>query len=177
MMDDEFSASSLMHFLNESAGEAAAAPASPASLASSQMRLQSLVEKSMNKVALTACSTASTESPSRPGSSSSPSPPPKEVMVPATPKVPVVSQDFRRRQSSKNLDSDIKSPAGSAPKPPLYKSLSTTSDLDNKAVPGKDLNKLFNEAAEAKAEVEKEPSDKKRKREPQAGWDVPHCNA
>ena len=172
MMDEEFSASSLINFLNEAGPDPeAAGPSSPVSLPSSQMHLQSLVEKSMKKNG----SSASTESPSRPGSSSTPSPPPSEVMVPATPNLPANQEGFRRRQSSKNLDSDVKTTEGAVPKPPLFKSLSTTSDLDNQAVPAKDLNKLFNEAAEAKALVEKEPADtqkKKGSKQPQASCSV-----
>ena len=173
MMDDEFSASSLLDFLSH---EPAPVPASPVSQASSQQRFHTLVH---GKSTVGQSPTSSTATPNNNGAStgnmSSPTPSEAVISAPATP-APAECRDFRRRASSKNMDTDKKS-TETPPKPPLYKSLSTTSDLDGQPqkqeLPPQDLANLFEEVSEAKAAVAKEPADKnKAKKPPQADL---HC--
>ena len=148
---DEFGANSLLSFLDGHESQMSQDPATPPS----QLKLHALVGMGSGD-----SPTDSTRTPS-------------SATEPACQALPAGAAAFRRRTSSKNMDSAEKPQASTVPRAPLYKSASTTSnfeDDDNAPLAKKDLAEMFNQVSEAKARVDAEPADKKaKKKQPEAG--------
>ena len=153
---DECGLDTLLNFLDgQDDSQIAVAPATPSP---SQQRMQALVNKESGQ--------SPTDSTRTPSST-------EETFKAPSVWPPAGAHAFRRRASSKDLESAEK-PGLMVQKPPLYKSASTTSDFSEEGpVPQKNLAQMFNEVAQAKAIVEKEPADKKKanKKEPEA-WSL-----